>query len=429
LAGSGLAWLAASQRRSSAAAYRVGLGHLADPYAATHRAVEASGEWPATEIAGKKVIIKPNLVVPMTADTGVTTGPQVVRALVDLALSAGAAQVIIVEGEFNGPNFSACGYDFLDTYDPGGRVSLVDLSQEPAILAQVPSGMAYGWIHMPELLLEDDVFFISAAKLKTHFHTHATLTMKNSMGVPPVDRYRVPPEEWRYAMHRRGTEQAIVDLNLVRPIDFAVVDGVWGMEGEGPVQGTAVELDLVVAGRNAVAVDHACLWATGLPHSGVQHLKYAADKALGPSGMEEIDLLGDAFAPRAFASPPSLLPVVEYPRAVPHRFAPGVGQQTSVTYWVVAPCETRVEIVRTSEVSPEVAAVRILHDWTSRPAGSETLTWDGRDDAGQVVPPGRYTAQVAARYSDDPGEVSYATGWVWVAEHTVYLPMVFRATG
>jgi len=389
--------------------------------------VQASGEWPAAAIAGQKVIIKPNLVIPLTADTGTTTDPQVVRALVDLALAAGAAQVLIVEGEFNGPNFSACGYDFFDTYDPGGRVALADLSQEPVVLAQVPNGMVYDWIYMPELVLGDDVFFISAAKLKTHFHTHATLTMKNLLGVPPVEHYRVPPEEWRYAMHRRGISQAIVDLNLVRPIDFAVVDGVWGMEGEGPVQGTAVNLDLVVAGRNAVAVDRVCLWAMELPQLGVHHLTYAAREGLGPNDVSEIDVLGDPFTPRAFASPPGLLPLVEYPRVVPDRFAPGAGEQTSVTYWVTSPCETAVEIVRTSELSPETTTVRTLHDWTNRPTGSETLIWDGRDDDGQVVLPGRYTARVRARYNDDPGEVAYATGWVWVAGHTVYLPAVARS--
>ena len=169
LAGSGLVWAAvARQQPVSAAGYRVGLGHMTDPYVATLRAVQASGEWPAGEISGRKVVIKPNLVFPMTTETGVTTDPEVVRALVDLSLEAGAVQVRIVEGGIDGACFSACGYDFFDSYDPDGRVSLADLSQEPTVLAKVPQGMAYHWIHMPELLFGDDVFFISAAKLKTH---------------------------------------------------------------------------------------------------------------------------------------------------------------------------------------------------------------------------------------------------------------------
>ena len=431
LVGGALAWLAAGPRPASAATCRVGVGKLADPYAATRRAVEASGEWPATKIAGQKVVIKPNLVMPMTAETGVTTDPQVVRALVDLALEAGATQVLIVEGESQGANFSECGYAFFNDYDPDGRVALVDLNDEPSVLTEVPGGgMAYTQLYMPELLLADDVVFISAAKLKCHFHTHATLTMKNLMGLPSVKRYSVPSgdwrEDWRFGIHYRGLSQAIVDLNVVRPIDFAVVDAIIGMEGDGPIQGIPVELDMVIAGRNPVAVDRVCLWVTALPQLGVQHLTYAARKGMGPASMSDIRVQGDPPTLHRFAWPTDLPPIIEYPRAVPSVFIPGMGQQTSITYWVNLPCQTRVEIVRTSEVSPEVTFIRTLHDWADRPAGSETLIWDGRDDEGQVVPLGRYTARVQAKYSDD-GTVAYATGWVWVVGHRVYIPILSKA--
>lgn len=428
LLGGGLAWFAAKPRLASAATYRVGVGKLADPYAATRRAVEACDEWPAAAIADQKVIIKPNLVVGMPADTGVTTDPQMVRALVDLALESEAAQVLIVESGPEGANFSACGYDFFSNYDPDGRVALADLGDEPAVLAWVPGGgMAYMQLYLPELLLADDVVFISAAKLKTHSHTHVTLTMKNLMGLPPAERYRAPSgdwrEDWRFAIHYRGLGQAIVDLNLVRPIDFAVVDGVIGMEGDGPVEGTPVELDMVVAGRNPVAVDQVCLWATALPQVGVQHLTYAARKGMGPAYMRDIRVLGDPLTLHNFEWPTDLPPIIEYPRVVPYVFAPGVGQETSITYWVNLPCQTRVEIVRTSETSPEVTLIRTLHDWEVRPAGSEMIVRDGRDEDRQAVPPGRYSVRVQARYSDD-GTVSYATGWVWVTGYSVYLPVL-----
>jgi len=413
-AGGGLAWLAAGSPWVSAGSYRVGLARSDDPYAAARRAVDASREWPTTaEIAGRRVVIKPNLVLPMTSETGATTDPQVVRALVDLALEAKAAQVLIVEGGIKGAHFSACGYDFFSSYDPQGRVALVDLSQEAVTLAKVPHGMAYHRIYVPELLLEDDVLFISAAKLKTHFHTHATLSMKNLVGLPPVQVYREAGDEWRWVMRYRGISQVIVDLNLVRPIDFAVVDGVIAMQGQGPVEGDPVELDLVVAGRNAVAVDRACLSATKLPQRGVKHLTYATRRGMGPADMSEIEVLGDPFTPQRFAWPAKLPPLLEYPRIVPPRFVPSYGQEITVIYRVGFPCRTRVEVLLTSELSPEVTVIRTLHDLESRPAGTEQLTWDGRDDHGHVVPPGRYTVRVQANYQDS-GTDAYGTGWVWV---------------
>jgi len=63
-----------------------------------------------------------------------------------------------------------------------------------------------------------------------------------------------------------------------------------------------------------------------------------------------------------------------------------------------------------------VTVIRTLHDLESRPAGIELLKWDGRDDDGHVVPPGRYTVRAQANYEDD-GTDAYGTGWVWVLTH------------
>jgi uncharacterized protein (DUF362 family) len=358
-------------------------------------------------------VIKPNLVAPMGAETGVTTDPEVVRALVDRALADGAGKVLIVESGPEGAHFSECGYDIFNGYDPLGRVALVDLGQEPVVLALVPDGMAYKRIYIPELLLGEDVFFVSAAKLKTHAHTHASLTMKNLLGLPPFESYREPGGVWRVPMHRRGASQVIVDLNLVRPVDFALVDGLIGMEGNGPSAGEPVEMDLVLAGRNAVAVDRACLWATDLPPGGVKHLAYASRRGMGPADINEVELLGDPFTPRPFAWPTRLPPLMEYPRILPSRFVPGDGEKTTVIYRVYLPCRTRVEIVRTSDTSLDVKVMRTLHELESRPAGIEQLVWDGRDDDGAIVPPDRYTVRVLANYRDY-GTDAYATGWVWV---------------
>jgi uncharacterized protein (DUF362 family) len=415
LIAAGGAWWLTSSRRAAALSYRVGVGHSADPYNATLRAVAASGEWPVTAIAGRKVIIKPNLVIPRTAETGTTTDPQVVRALVDLALDAGAARVLIVEDGLYGAHFSLCGYNFFKNYDQAGRVALIDLNDEPVVLAEVPGGgLAYMEIYMPQLLLADDVVFISAAKLKCHIHTLATLTMKNLVGLAPAERYRVPPEVGRYEMHHRGISQVIVDLNLVRPVDFGVVDGVWAMEGNGPLYGDPVKMDLVLTGSNALAVDRVCLAAMGIPQDRVQHLAYAAAKGLGPADVAMVETVGDLLLSRAFAQP-DIPPIVEAPRCTPRVFNPQTGQGTSITYQVDGFCRTYAEIVRTWDARPEVQHIRTLHDWSWHRGGPETLAWDGRDDAGNVVPGGRYVARVCADHGwwTRKEMRAYATGWVW----------------
>jgi uncharacterized protein (DUF362 family) len=413
LAAGGAACLAAGIKPAFSASYRVGIGNSADPYEATLRALEASGEWPATKIPGKTVAIKPNLVAPVAGNTGATTDPEVVRALVDRSLEAGASRVLIVESGFYHANFVACGYGVFSNYDP--RVKLLDLTHERLTLVRVPGGFAYKRLFLPTVLLSEDVVFISAAKLKTHATTLATLTLKNLIGLAPVSKYYHPDNNPLRlgAMHQRGMNQVIVDQNLIRPIDFAVVDGVWAMEGDGPVGGEPVSMDLVFAGRNATAVDRVGLWTMTLPQAGIPYLTYAARKGLGPPGLEGIEVSGDPLSQRPFRPPANLPPVLEYPRVIPPSFTPGAGQEASIAYGVASPCFTRVDIVKTSEISSAVVPVRTAGDWEYKTSGWHFETWEGRDDAGRQVPAGWYNVRAQAVYGEG-GQVAYATGWVYV---------------
>lgn len=419
LALAGGAWLAARPRPAlaqGAPPYRVGVGKSSDAYTATRRAVEASGEWPAERMAGRTVVVKPNLVSPKPSSSGATTDPEVVRALVDLSLLAGAARVLIAESQAPPGNFSACGYDFFNSYDPQARVSLVNLYDAPTTLAPVTGGLAYLYLSLPSLVLDPSIVFVSAAKLKTHGLASATLSVKNLYGLPPPRKYYTPTQRLplpRNALHTRGMDQSALDLALVRPIDFAVVDGVWGMEGDGPSNGSPVRMDLVLAGRNAVAVDRVGLDLMGIRQDQVPHLTYATFRKLGPIDTSSVQVGGDAVAPRAFQAAP-VPPMVWVPIASPRAFSPASGLQTSIGYRLDGQATTRVDITQTSELSPSVTPIRALQGWMSRPPGVHTIAWDGRDDAGQLVAAGAYRAQVQA-VSPENGRGSYAMGWVIVA--------------
>ncbi len=401
--------------------YRVGVGKVGYPpdnaYCATRRAVAACQEWPAGAIAGRTVMIKPNLVVGMPAQSGVTTDPEVVRALVDLALESGAGEVIIVEGGPDGAQFSLCGYDLFDGYHQ--RVRLAALEDLPIDIYRVDNGMAYAHLYMRKPLMEQDVVLISVAKMKTHNLAHVSLATKNLLGLPPWELYRAtstPGLEYRFAMHARGVSQAIVDMNLVRPVDFAVVDGVWAMEGRGPVSGTPVKMDVVLAGGNVVAVDRVCLEVMGIPQNSVQHLRYAADKGLGPADMSTIDVVGGNPPSHPFELP-ATAPVVDMPQCQPRVFWPKLPQSTDITYWVDRDCRARVDIVRTSDIRPsKMQQIRRLRDWTHIPAGEHVLAWDGKNDKGHIVPAGVYAVRVRAdSYSPLVHADSYAMNWVAVA--------------
>src|SRR5438105_8856215 len=98
---------------------------------------------------------------------------------------------------------------------------------------------------MPSVLLEADVF-ITLPVLKTHSLTYFTGALKNQWGCVP--HYN------RILLHK-WLDPLLVSLqSLLRP-ELAIMDGIVGMEGRGPVNGKPRRLDLALASRDAVALD------------------------------------------------------------------------------------------------------------------------------------------------------------------------------
>lgn len=412
VAGPEIALAAGRQEAGTGTAYQVGAGSSSDGYTATQHAVAASGQWPGSAMAGRTVVIKPNLVAPKPSTSGATTDPQVVRALVDLALAAGAASVLIVEGGagFMPANFTACGYSFFSSYNP--LVQLVDFGTQPVTQVTVPNGLAYQSLYLPTLVADPTIVFISAAKLKCHVDAVVTLSMKNLFGLATPLKYAVPGRLPRMDLHTRGVDEAVIDLNLARPVDFAVIDGIWAMEGNGPLSGTPIQMNVVLAGLNPVAVDRTALTVMEIPQYAVPHLAYASHLNLGPADMRTVTVLGDAFTPQPFVRAQTP-PIVFYPAAYPSSFTPESGQYTTLAYRLLTASSTRLEVISDNDSTPGITVLRTLHDWASRAAGVEMLPWDGRNDMGILLPPGRYLARVQARYTPT-SVINYATGPVTV---------------
>jgi len=364
------------QGQAADTAYRVGVGNDSNPCAAALRAVEGCTDWDPAQVAGKRVIIKPNLVAGAVPESGVTTDPEIVRVIVDKCLEADAAHIRIVEAFVLGdPIFDATGYEFFATYDPLGRISLVNLAHAPVVPAPAPGGLTYPRIYLPQMLFEPGADFISAAKLKVHELTQVTLSMKNLFGLPTPAVYAVPEyPTGRHSMHRRSVHQSIVDISLPGPPDFAIVDGIWGLDVNGPLPGMGMpkRVDLVMAGRNPLAVDLVCVQAMGLEPGIAGHLAYRAALGIGPSTVAEVDVLGDPFDSVQF-TPPERGPAVGYPWAWPTWVNPGSGTGTWRTHTIDLPGAVDVGITRVASTSAAVQTIRRLQSWVPRDPGRHWL--------------------------------------------------------
>jgi uncharacterized protein (DUF362 family) len=246
-------------------------------------------------LKGRRVVLKPNL-VEYHRDKVINTEPRVVAAVIELCRREGAREVIVAEGPGHWRNVeylvSASGLgDVLRHY----QVSFVDLNHDEPV-KQLNAGRATGlpYLYLAKTIVTADVL-ISLPKLKTHHWAGATLSLKNLFGTLPGTCYGWPKNE----LHWRGIPNSIVDIALTRTPDLAIVDGIVGMEGDGPLNGTAKPMGVLVMGSDLVAVDATCCRLMQLDPAQVPYLILGQNRKLGRLGEEEIEQRGEPIAPLA----------------------------------------------------------------------------------------------------------------------------------
>ena len=242
-------------------------------------------------VQGKRVLLKPNLVGP--DPLGVTnTHPAVIAATRESLLRLGAAQVLIGEGPALDRDTEAILESIGLRHYTGSLTNVfVDLNVDDVEKVLLPTTASrLRELYLPKAVLSAD-FIISMPKLKTHHWAGVTLSLKNMFGIVPGSCYGWP----KNVLHWAGIDSAILDINAaVRP-DFAIVDGIVGMQGNGPLQGEPKNSAVLILGDDPVAVDATCCRVMGLLPAKVKYLAQAGS-LLGHIQQEKIEQLGESIA-------------------------------------------------------------------------------------------------------------------------------------
>jgi len=162
-----------------------------------------------------------------------------------------------------------------------------------------------GSIYLPREALAADLI-VSVARMKTHHWAGATLSMKNLFGVVPGALYGWP----KNYLHHVGIARSIAELDRIFSNSFAIVDGIVGMEGNGPVQGHARPCGVIVMGRDLAAVDATCCRVMGMDPEKIEYLRLAS--ARGHIREGRIEQRGETIA--RVRTPFALLPGFEHLR-------------------------------------------------------------------------------------------------------------------
>lgn len=241
------------------------------------------------EISGKRIVIKPNL-VEFDPKGVINTHPAVVEAAIDSFKTLGAKEVLVAEGpghrRDNEYLLTASGlYDVVKDH----RVTYVDLNTDNVRLLDLKSSFTnLKQLYLPETLFNADLL-VSMPKLKTHHWAGVTVSMKNMFGVVPGAIYGWP----KNALHWAGIVGSIVDINSSLPIPrFAIVDGIVGMEGDGPLQGYQKNSGVLVLGDDLVAVDATAARLMTIEPRQVKYLNLSGE-FLGNLERNKIEQIGE----------------------------------------------------------------------------------------------------------------------------------------
>ena len=274
-------------------------------------AIELTGGLADLVKPGQTVLLKPNL----TNHRGgryfpsMTTDVRVMSAVVDALKNNGDNKLIFAEG--SGPPamemFKICAYDKLAELHGIELIELNtpsyfrDVTIRREVFAEKPLPPALPvatgehvmkTYPLPAPYMDADVV-INVPCLKTHALTGITVSMKNLYGLFPGDR-----QEWH-----DDVEANLADLARVRKTALVVVDGIVAMEGEGPLWGTPVKMNLIIAGRDMVAVDAVSAAVMGYDPRRVLHAQLAALQGGGVADLDKIVIKGTPIADAKRATP------------------------------------------------------------------------------------------------------------------------------
>lgn len=225
------------------------------------------------------IFIKPNLSARPPIERGENTSVEFAEALVKALLNfSGIKKIIIGHSPLLGTADRV--FTFEELITSSGFINLKKISNKVELLnlddVKRCDREANGFkFKIPEMFFNGEIdFFINIGALKTHMETTVSLALKNQMGLLTA------PE--RQNCHKSGElEEKVASIaKMIKP-DFNFIDGIWGMEGNGPHHGQGVNANLIIAGDDIVEVDSLACELVGIKYDAVNHIKIAHDTGVG----------------------------------------------------------------------------------------------------------------------------------------------------
>lgn len=259
-------------------------------------------------IQGKQVIIKPNVGLTGKDKWVNITDVNQIRGILDFLKPIYDKKVTIGEGAAEQKSVFV-GYENFN-YLPLSReynVKFIDMNDQSTTRKWIPDGYGHPQpIHIIDYYLDPDVYMISACRLKPSGGVIVTLSLKNVVMGSPLNRYKQKKAANRNDKPRMhaptpkipGNNHRALSYNIFRVAtmgvqpDLAVLDGVVGVEGDGPWFGTPVEHGVALASTDWLAADRLGAELMGVGYNDLKYLIWCSEAGMGQYDLSKIKVIG-----------------------------------------------------------------------------------------------------------------------------------------
>ncbi len=237
---------------------------------------------------GQKVLLKPNILANAPQEKAVTTNPAVVRAVAEIVIEAGGNVSI---GD------SPAVYDLEKCAKACGIAKVASDLNIPlvpfddTIFLDIPTKSDYKRIEIARAVWDADVI-INIPKVKTHVYMYLTLSVKNCFGI--IKGIRKAKWHLEAGKSREQFSKMLIScLQAMKP-DLTIVDGIVGMEGDGPQSGIPRKLDFIITGTDCVAIDRVICELLKMDIDKFTLMKIAKEYEAGETDLSKILVLGES---------------------------------------------------------------------------------------------------------------------------------------
>jgi len=253
-------------------------------YATVNKALALIQDDVERSIRGKRrIVVKPNMVT--CSNQLAATHVDTARAVLDFLLELSKGEIRIAEGSAGNTRTCFKNYGYLSLAKEYG-LELIDLNEDDSVEMKVyDRDFREITIHLAKTIVDAD-YRVSLAIPKTHDCLIVTLSLKNIVvGSAQQDKSLL---HQGYPAMNLNMYQVVKQI----PPNLAVIDGWVGMEGDGPVSGTPVEMGIALASTDFVAADTVTAHLMCFDPNEVGYLTYARDR-LGVGDLAKIKVVGE----------------------------------------------------------------------------------------------------------------------------------------